>query len=106
LVLTDRFTQNGQIPRSVHFPAGSLIGANRDIWVAHQGAAFLQVFGFLPDYEAFDTLPEVPDVRAAAGWIRMPSTRGTVALMDDARWRAGEGRRVGSLDAGDLAAGP
>jgi hypothetical protein len=30
LALTDKFTANVQVPRSVHFPVGSLIGANRD----------------------------------------------------------------------------
>ncbi len=69
-------------PREVKLPSGAVIPPGGDIWLANEGAAFLEVFGYLPDYEAVNTLPEVPDLEASQGWIMMPAEHGTVALQN------------------------
>ena len=78
---------NGKAPgtnkiRRVTLPAGAEIPAGGEIWLAHQGEAFLTTFGFPPDYEAVDTRPDIPDLIAESGWLIMPAKHGSVALFD------------------------
>lgn len=66
---------------SVRFPEGAKVPAGAEIWVAHQGKAFLESFGRKPAYELVDTLPDVPDLQGDK-WLVLAAKRGTVALLD------------------------
>jgi cardiolipin synthase len=68
--------------RSVTLPNGAEIPPGGEIWVAHEAQGFSTTFGFLPSYEAVDTHPEVPELAASDGFLRMPAKHGTVALID------------------------
>ncbi|MDT8356880.1 MAG: phospholipase D-like domain-containing protein [Methanomicrobiaceae archaeon] len=45
---------------SVRFPGG--VAMKGDITVAREGTAFVKVHGYFPDYEIYDTDPEIPDM--------------------------------------------
>lgn len=66
----------------VRLPGGARIPPGGDVWVAHRGDAFLEIFGYRPDYEAEDTLPDVPDLQHDSGWLLLAANHGTVALQD------------------------
>lgn len=68
--------------RRAMLPEGAAIAPGGELWLAHQGRAFEQVFGFQPDYEAVDTLPQVPELVAEQGWLVMPAEHGAVTLRD------------------------
>lgn len=68
--------------RTVRLPPGATIPAGGEVWVAHRGDAFRDVFGHPPDYETVDTLPDVRDLEHEGGWLLMPANHGTVALLD------------------------
>jgi phosphatidylserine/phosphatidylglycerophosphate/cardiolipin synthase-like enzyme len=72
----------GRSARTVRLPEGAKVPPGGDVWVAHRADGFLEVFGYLPDYEAEDTHPDVPDLQHQNGWIRMAAFHGTVALKD------------------------
>jgi cardiolipin synthase A/B len=72
----------GKKAKMVRLPPTARIAPLADVWVAHRGDAFKEVFGFAPDFETVDTLPDVPDLEHDAGWINMPAKHGTVALLD------------------------
>lgn len=68
--------------RTVRLPSGATIPPGGEVWVAHRGDAFRDVFGFLPDYEAVDSLADVRDAEHTGGWLMLPAKHGTVALLD------------------------
>ena len=68
--------------RRVFLPSGAAIPAGGEIWLAHKGDAFVETFGFPPDYEAVDTRPDIPNLIAESGWLIMPAKHGTVTLFD------------------------
>ncbi len=72
----------GRKAHAVRLPPGATIPAGGEMWVAHRGDAFRQVFGFPPHYETVDTLPEVRDLDHESGWLSLPAKHGTVALRD------------------------
>jgi hypothetical protein len=52
----------------LRFPEGSRFEAGQAIVVAHHAAAFFTKYGYLPDYELFDSLSEVPDLLVYTDW--------------------------------------
>jgi phosphatidylserine/phosphatidylglycerophosphate/cardiolipin synthase-like enzyme len=78
---SDRQTR-GARGRTVRLPSGAVIPPGGELWIAHQGRAFRETFGYKPDYELVDTLPDVPDLDHDAGWLIMPAKHGSVALLD------------------------
>ena len=72
----------GKRARVVRLPEGTFIEPGGDLWLANEGRAFLEVFGFPPDFEAVDTLPQVPNLNASSGWVVMPAKHGTLALLN------------------------
>ena len=44
------------------FPPGTMLIANQTIWVAWNGTSFARQFGFLPDFEATDSNPSIPNL--------------------------------------------
>lgn len=67
----------------IRFPQGTMIAPGADIWVAATGTGFLKVFGRWPGYEATPTTPAVTDMDGSGSFLRLPGSRGTVALVDD-----------------------
>jgi hypothetical protein len=57
----------------LRFPLGEPLQPGHTRVIAHDGAAFLDKYGFLPDYELSNSLPDLPDMLPYSGW-------GTVAL--------------------------
>lgn len=74
--------RGGRRGRVVRLPPGAKLPPGGEVWVAHRGDAFRDVFGFPPHYETVDTLPDVRDLDHDAGWLLLPSKHGTVALRD------------------------
>lgn len=70
------------LPRLVRLPAGATIGPGEELWIAHRGDAFLQIFGYPPDFESVDTLPGVPECSAPDGWPTFNAQRGVATLHD------------------------
>jgi cardiolipin synthase len=68
--------------RTVVLPSAAVIPPGGEIWVASEAKGFFKTFGFLPAYEATDTHPDVPELDAPGGFLRMPAKHGTVALLD------------------------
>jgi glycerophosphoryl diester phosphodiesterase len=50
------------------FPAGTILAPNGLLLVARSGLNFKTIYGFWPDFEVFDTTPEVADLIAYSAW--------------------------------------
>ncbi|MBI5494824.1 MAG: hypothetical protein HY904_07325 [Deltaproteobacteria bacterium] len=68
-------THTVRLPQGIRLPPGG------EIWIAHVGKAFKQVFGFPPGVEAADTLDGVPEATVSPGWLNLPANQGVVALL-------------------------
>ena len=68
------------------FPSGAGISAGQTILVAREAQAFLESFGFLPDYEFSDSDPVVQDMEPYPNWasgsISLGNTGDEVLLLD------------------------
>jgi len=73
--------QGSRRDKEMQFPEGVRLKPGQDIWIANKGDGFLKVFGFKPDYEAVDTLSDVPNLDGD-GFVATPAKRGTIALID------------------------
>lgn len=71
-------------PVRVTFPAGAQIKPHEDIWVATQGQGFALVFGRAPRFETEESMADVDNVSGPQGFLKMPSTRGQIALLNAA----------------------
>ncbi len=45
------------------FPQGTILPGHGSIVIAYNGSAFLKGYGFKPDYEIVNTLPDIPDLQ-------------------------------------------
>jgi len=62
--------------------SGSVIlNPQEAIWLAKYGDAFARQFGFLPDFERYDTLPTVEDL--AGSWPSLSNSGDQVILLDE-----------------------
>ncbi|WP_420645173.1 lamin tail domain-containing protein [Candidatus Leptofilum sp.] len=73
--LTDGGTGLTSLPNNVTLSPGEMI------WLTDEAAAFARQFGFLPDFEATDTNPTVPNTTGA--WPGFTNTGDEVVLLDD-----------------------
>lgn len=82
--LSDRYAPaDRDSPRFIAFPEGATVPAGGEIWVALEGDAFRQSFGFPPDYEGRDTRDDVPQMLLRSGeWPTWGALRGVVSLHD------------------------
>ncbi len=60
------------------FPSGAVLPGGAVVVIAYKADAFLGLYGFLPDYELSESLPEVPNLTQNNEW-----SRGTVNLRND-----------------------
>ncbi|MBM4281265.1 MAG: hypothetical protein FJ137_11085 [Deltaproteobacteria bacterium] len=67
----------------VRFPQGAMIPPGGELWIAATAWGFARVWGHPPAFEAASTSPEVPDLEGPGVFLKLPSNRGTVALVDD-----------------------
>ncbi len=67
----------------LRFPQGTVLPPGGELWAAATSWGFVRVWGHPPDFEAEPTSPEVPDLEGPGSFLKLPGTRGTVALVDD-----------------------
>jgi phosphatidylserine/phosphatidylglycerophosphate/cardiolipin synthase-like enzyme len=67
----------------IRFPQGAVIPAGGELWVASTAKGFITVWGEAPAFETAGSLSAVADVEGAGTFLKLPSSRGTVALVDD-----------------------
>ncbi len=65
----------------VFFPANTTLDGRQGIWIAREAAAFYRQFGFLPDFEARSSRPDVPDLTGT--WHGYNNDGDEVILRDD-----------------------
>lgn len=63
-------------------PDGVLLGSGDAIWLARNGVAFRQQFGFLPDFELQESDPAVPNL--SGGWTGLGNSGDQVMLLNAA----------------------
>jgi len=68
------------------FPLSATLGAGAYAVIAHDGAAFSSTWGFAPDYELVNTLPNVPDLTKYTAWasgsLNLSNSGDEVLLLD------------------------
>ena len=67
----------------VRFPQGTTLPPGGELWVSATAWGFERVWGYPPAFEASPTSPDVPDLDGAGTFLKLPGSRGTVALVDD-----------------------
>lgn len=67
----------------LRFPQGTVIPPGGEIWAAATAWGFLRVWGRAPDFEAAPTDATVPDLEGSGAFLKLPGSRGSVALVDD-----------------------
>jgi cardiolipin synthase A/B len=67
----------------IRFPQGTTIPAGGELWVASTTAGFVTVWGERPAFATTATTGAVPEMEGAGTFLKMPGSRGTVALVDD-----------------------
>ncbi len=73
--LNDGAAGTTTLPSSVNLAPGETI------WIANEATGFARQFGFLPDFEASDTHPGVPETTGS--WPGFTNTGDEVVLLDD-----------------------
>ncbi|MEW5855074.1 MAG: phospholipase D-like domain-containing protein [Myxococcota bacterium] len=66
---------------TVRIPQGTRLPPLGEIWIAHKGSAFRQVFGYAPGLEAVDTDDKVPNAFVSPSWLSLPASRGVLAVL-------------------------
>jgi hypothetical protein len=70
----------------LQFPAGTMLDPGEVIVVANNGAAFLNTYGFLPDYEMNDRHPDVPVMLKYREWstgnVELVNSGDEILLLD------------------------
>lgn len=64
------------------FPAGVVLDAGEQLWIARRAADFRRSFGFGPDFEVTETETAVPNL--SGGWTGLGNSGDQVLLRDDA----------------------
>ena len=67
----------------LRFPQGTVLPPGGELWAAATAWGFVRVWGHPPAFEAAPTAPEVPDLEGPGTFLKLPGSRGTVALVDD-----------------------
>ena len=94
--LTTTSTEKGQSTRGstksaavadeddgLRFPQGATIPPGGDLWVGATAWGFIKVWGAPPAFEATSTSADVVDMEGQGTFLRLPGSRGTVALVDE-----------------------
>ncbi len=102
--ITDDPDPGGGDEGAYEFPPGAVIRANSYLIVAYSGEEFYLRYGFYPDYELVDSLPEVPNLIEVNWGVSLANTGDDVHLFDaslaevDAVWY-GDGGDMGAANA-------
>jgi cardiolipin synthase len=67
----------------IRLPQGTVIPAGGEIWIASTAKGFVSVWGDKPALETSASLSSVADIEGAATFLKLKSSRGTVALVDE-----------------------
>lgn len=67
----------------MRFPVGTVLPPGGELWVAATAWGFERVWGYAPNFEATPTNADVPDLEGAGTFLKLPTTRGSVALVSD-----------------------
>ncbi|GAB4497810.1 MAG: hypothetical protein OHK0052_10080 [Anaerolineales bacterium] len=79
----------GETKQGMHlFPPGAQIAPGATLLIAHNGAAFFETYGILPDYEVRDSDPGIPTLAKYSAWatgtMEFVNTGDDVILLDSA----------------------
>lgn len=79
----------GETKQGMHFfPSGAQIAPGATLLIAHNGAAFFETYGIIPDYEVRDSDPGIPTLAKYAAWststMEFVNTGDDVILLDSA----------------------
>ncbi len=75
-------TSGGEID-GLRFPQGTVLPPGGELWVAATSWGFIKVWGHPPAFEAAPTSPTVPDLEGPGQFLKLPGSRGSLALVDD-----------------------